>query len=415
MGSPRSSRALRLFRAIGAALTLSGAACGESTSIAPTVDMVRPFTGPIELALLPPSSGVAFTHSAETVVAANGNTVVVAAIQLQFPTTGAWDDRAPYGRRVAVYASDDGGDSFSDAIDPGFGPTTSDPVLWRGAGGRFWLGVLDVTSALTNPLDLALPGFIGSSTDGRRWQTVVSTGANPYWGDRPAMTGDDHSLWIAGDAGFLRYGFDGTLLANQGYGGTEGFAAAFHDAQGAHFARASQPAIDNWDGVSMPVEEARGQAAEFSRLSGGKSLGVARDGRFWLLRGTSDGVVLDRWTPGGSDLVEKVVDGPAAFLPVGALDDDGRLHAAWYQSVGAQGELRYARTATSDLDKGFGSPTVLDDNACPGGSWLPAAEPGDRRRLREYIGLAVDRRRVHVAWTHAPGPPSRVRATHVDF
>lgn len=71
--------------------------------------------------------------------------------------------------------------------------------------------------------------------------------------------------------------------------------------------------------------------------------------------------------------------------------------------------LRYARSASSDLSQGFGASTVLDRNAAPGGGWYPFLDSATGgRRLREYIDVAVDGDRLHVAWTHAPAAPSRV-------
>ena len=36
------------------------------------------------------------------------------------------------------------------------------------------------------------------------------------------------------------------------------------------------------------------------------------------------------------------------------------------------------------------------------------------RRLREYIDVGVEGKRVHLVWTHAAEVPSRVYTTHLD-
>lgn len=170
-----------------------------------------------------------------------------------------------------------------------------------------------------------------------------------------------------------------------------------------------------WDGAAAPADELVPPTPSDAD-SWSKSLGATADGRYFLLRTAKGlGVVLDVWAPGDAAATEVAVGGPASFHPAGALDGEGRLHAAWYDSGGASGVLRYARSRSSDLAAGFGDPIVVDDAACPGGGWRPARMPNDRRRLREYIDLAVDGRRAHVAWTHAPAPPARVRAAYLDF
>jgi hypothetical protein len=107
-----------------------------------------------------------------------------------------------------------------------------------------------------------------------------------------------------------------------------------------------------------------------------------------------------------------------AFHPAGAVDGAGRLHAVWYQSEGPMGALVYVRSRTARFEEGFSEPRVIDPNACPGHGFYPgeaATEPVGGRRLREYIDVAVDGSRVHVAWTHAPTAPSRVYTSHLDF
>ena len=108
--------------------------------------------------------------------------------------------------------------------------------------------------------------------------------------------------------------------------------------------------------------------------------------------------------------------GVAAFMPGAAVDGEGRIHVIWYESSGARGVLKYARSIGRDLRMGFSSARIVDPDASPGQGWIPqySASAPDRR-LREYIDLAIDGRRVHAAWTHAPTLPSRIYTSHWDF
>lgn len=108
--------------------------------------------------------------------------------------------------------------------------------------------------------------------------------------------------------------------------------------------------------------------------------------------------------------------GAKAFMPAGATDRSGRLHAIWYESDGAKGQLVYTRSNSSDFTARFSPPLVIDPDACPGEGWYPhfnSATGG--RRLREYVDVAIDGNRAHLAWTHAPTAPSRVMTTYVEF
>jgi hypothetical protein len=398
-------------RAAAAFAVVLASGCGSQPTVAP--DAGGP-PRPIELPLLT-SNAAPFTHGAEPSIAARNGHVAIASINLQFASTDAFDDSDTYGRRVAVVVSDDGGETWGDAIDPMLGPYSSDPVIRTDGTGRFWLAMLDATS----PLDRALPGFLAVSDNGHIWKRVVDTGASgSWWGDRDMLvvSGNDE-LQIAAEGGFWRYSSDGTLLDDNmstPYDG--GFAAGFHDARGSHFAGAGGSYVLQWDGATAPTQELQLPVSEDPDFHGGKSLGATSDGHYWLLRATAtSGVVLDLWQPGSSQANEIALGNAATFLPAGELDGEGRLHAIWYDSSGPSGQLLYARSNSSDLSAGFGSPMVVDPNACPGNGWKPGSGPGERRRLREYIGLAVDGNRVHMAWTHAPSPPARVYTVYTDF
>src|SRR5262249_15161232 len=104
-----------------------------------------------------------------------------------------------------------------------------------------------------------------------------------------------------------------------------------------------------------------------------------------------------------------------AFLPTATMDSSGRLHIVWYDST-SSGTLQYARSCSSRLGEGFTQPVTIEDNAVMGGGWYPAYDAAGRR-LREYIGIAVDGGRVHLAWTHVPQPlvqPSKVYVSYID-
>jgi hypothetical protein len=108
--------------------------------------------------------------------------------------------------------------------------------------------------------------------------------------------------------------------------------------------------------------------------------------------------------------------GQSAFLPSAIVDEDGRMHVVYYDSGGAVGVLRYTRSVSADWSEGFEPSTVIDTDACPGNDWFPFFDTAaGGRRLREYIDVAISGRRLHVAWTHSPTPPSRVWVTYVDF
>lgn len=104
-----------------------------------------------------------------------------------------------------------------------------------------------------------------------------------------------------------------------------------------------------------------------------------------------------------------------AFFPAAALDYRGRLHVVWYDTAGDSGVLRYAHSrGAAPFADGFIDPIEIDPDATPGNGWYPGPQTDNgERRLREYIGLAVDEDLVHIAWTHSPHPPSRVYAVTV--
>ncbi len=113
------------------------------------------------------------------------------------------------------------------------------------------------------------------------------------------------------------------------------------------------------------------------------------------------------------------IDPGLPFVELPLLDGynhSSEVTVAWYESTGPRGTLLYAHAVTDDPGGAWSDVVLVDPDACPGERWYPdGVEAGEgARRLREYIGLAVANGRVHVAWTHAPDPPSRVRVASFD-
>jgi hypothetical protein len=360
-----------------------------------------------ELPLLA-ASGALFNQAAEVSIAARGEAVMVASIQLAMPSADAF--AAPTARRIAVHFSADRGVTFGAAIDPQLASDCSDPVVRAAADGTFWL------SGISLPLQgLDFVGHLASSRDGATWRSVPAT----VWGDKDWIAIDDahQAVAVAAEGITTSVGFDGRTNAT-GPGIPGGAGAGFVDALGAHFVDELRGAVWTDGGVTItpptPSDE----------QSLGRALGAAADGRYWLVRPTETGifplargagVVLDLWTPGDAGMTEVALDNPDTFHPAAAIDGEGRLHVVWYDTSGAQGVLKYARSRSSDLSLGLLPPLIVDDDACPGSGWHPTIGDGEGRRLREYIDLAVDGTRAHVGWTHAPSPPSRVHTAYVDF
>jgi hypothetical protein len=190
-----------------------------------------------------------------------------------------------------------------------------------------------------------------------------------------------------------------------------------------------KPEVVTWDGtgvtdVSGTLPPLAEEANVWTRSSG--AIGLTAFGTEWLIRAlrTADGahvVWRERHLDQGDDGVDVPItatDG-VAVLPVAAVDASGRVHVVWYDTTAARGVLRYTHSVSSQLDDGFLPSIVVDDDACPGNRWYPYSAdprlPDGGRRLREYIGIAISGTRAHVAWTHAPIAPSRVRTTYIDF
>jgi hypothetical protein len=388
-------------RALIAAL---GCACGDG---GPAGDgRVGPLIELPLLAAIDPASP--FNHSREVTLAARGGRVVVAAIHEHFASADSFDTTG-FHKRVAINVSADRGASFGAAVDPRIGDQTSDPVVRLGPDGTFWVTALDTANTASCHL--------ARSSDGETWTPVAS---NIPIGDKEWMVVDAQAVWIAAAGGHWKYGFDGTQLGMRSPGLQ--MAAAYIAADGlARFGTLGYQ-VQVWDGNAVFAEGAMLPAGPDASLqtSASWSLGDTGDGRQWSVRATRTGatgaiVARIRRAPAeeGADIAI-TTPGAVAFLPAAARDDRGRLHVVWYDSAGERGVLAYAHSVSSNLAEGFTEPLVIDPDATPGNGWYPTTTSEDGgRRLREYIDVAIDGDRLHVAYTHAPAPPSRVHATYV--
>jgi len=374
------------------------------------------FGPPIELPLLPD-----YNHSSETTVAAHGDDVVIVSINQRYVSADSFDMGNPMEgdewRRVAFYVSHDRGQTYQPPFHLEL-PETTDPVVRVTQDGTFWATVLlawDPQFALAR-----------SDDGGDTWTPVrVDLGMN----DKPwlAVDSSESTLYVAGFSAYYKLGFDGSVLAQ--VAAQDGMTGAWADNGAAYFLREGMWTTA-WNGQGaaevidqMPLGD---NPRVMTQVSG--SIGVGDDGRQWVLHamrstGSAPVMVRVRQLPNeGSDL-PLTADGAVAFMPAGALDEQGRLHAIWYDSSGTTGKLMYSHSVTDDLGGSYTPPVVVDPNACPGDGWYPYLnsdpppkpdEPGGRR-LREYIDITAGAGRAHLVWTHAPGPPSRVNTTYVDY
>ncbi len=381
-----------------------------------------PATGPlIELPLLAPIDPTKpFNHSAEATLVANGGHVAVAATQLHL------DSETSFGttnllRKVAVIASHDRGERFGAAMDPGGGPSTSDPVLRAGEDGTFWLAALDT--------DHANSAIVAESDDQGRSFREVARGVATLDKEWLVVDARARALYIAAAGGVFRIAYDGAVsgsnvLAAYGESGCSGEGGAVFAVREAGTLHTR---LLSYDGASEPVLRGpvidAGDAA-VPRAAAAASLGRTLDGGYFLVHTFRSAVasevrLLLRATldEAGTELS---LSRPSkiAFHPAAAIDAAGRLHAIWYESDGPTGMLVYVRSKSARFQEGFSEPRIIDPQACPGGGFYPGeadTEPTGGRRLREYIDIAIDGSRAHFAWTHAPVAPSRVYTSYRDF
>jgi hypothetical protein len=362
-----------------------------------------------------------YNHASETCIAARDDRVVVAFINQALVAEDSFE--YPSGvefRRVGVVRSADRGETFSASI--GLAPAdaeTSDPVVRADRHGDFWATALDVATGRAR--------LFRSADGGASWSELP---ADLPVNDKEWLVIDDQAdlLYVQGRAGIQRIDRDGNVLATASFDeGALRNAVAGYASDGTAYFLTMGRRIIGWAGTGQPEQVGpqfySGDQATVFTVSAG-SIGVTPSGIHWLVRSVHDSsgspVLLGLGeSPGGpyEELGLSPEDG-VTFLPAADLDEQGRLHVAWYDSTGEQGVLRYTHSISADLDGGFLPTIVVDDDACPGQGWYPYSSgepPPGGRRLREYIDIAVDGSRAHITWTHAPEPPSRVFAAYVDF
>ena len=367
---------------------------------------------PIMLPLRAASDAGVFNHSAEATIAAHAGTVAAAYISMAFDETTSFQT-ANVIRGGTLAVSHDDGTTWSDAI-PMAGAQPTDPVVRVGRDGTFFAASLDWAT-----INSTAVGSLQRSTDGDHWTTLATDIPN---GDKEWIAVDDANrrvLWGSLSA-LVAFDFDGNTQATALGSGAQ-MANALVTSGGALFVTLGFDLL-RWDGTvaGTPMLGATalpGGATGMLDTDAGTGLGLTADGRVWLLRTIIDAgiprVVLRVWdgavAAGGQD-VAMSTPGAYAFMPAGATDAAGRLHAVWYED----GALVWTMSATADPMAGFAPPTVIDSDACPAGGFIPTIDTSSGgRRLREYIDLAADGARVHVIWTHAPDAPSRVYTTTI--
>ncbi len=398
------------------------AGCGDNRQgpDAPTPDDVGPEPEPgrpfFEMPMLPD-----YNHASETVIAAAGDTVVALAIHQRFPSADSFefpladDDPDRPFRRLGYVRSVDGGMTFSETT-PLVLAGRSDPVLATAADGSFW-------AAGTDPQEGGQTDLL-HSTDGATFTTVATVPIS----DKSWIAIDEtrQAVWVAGFKTYSEVGFDGTVRAT--VSGPGGLSSAYSDVVGVHVMDINAYQAYRWTGVATDVPLPEGMTLPagddptpftFPSLQMGPSSAGT-----WIVRGIRNSevdahiVVRVRQLPDEGTDVDLTSPGAFAFMPTAALDAEGRLHVAWYDTHGPFGQLLYAHSETTDLVGAYTTPIVVDGNACPGNGFYPAgfsSDPVGSRRLREYIGIATSGHRAFITWTHAPEAPSRVRVAHVDF
>lgn len=391
------------------------AGCGDN-------EPPRTAVGPaIELPLLVSTDpATPFQHSAEVSVAARNGRVAIVSDQLHLAGADTYAHEADntFPRRVAVSLSEDGGQTFSAAVDPiPDALLSSDPVVRASKDGTLFVSSVICTAQ-------GAPTAIFRSEDGRTWRQIASSTD----GDKEWLAIDDlgSQIYLGHTLALQRFDFEGAPLGGVSTR-TMSFqmADAYADANGVHFATGGAagsfvPAIVSWDGVGPPhIDETLDAGAEATMYTASAwSIGPLPGGRWAVYTRCEQGnceLLLRVENAAGATENALSAPGAKAFLPTAVLDDSGRLHVAWYDSSGPSGELLYTHSRdAAPFAGGFIEPIVIDPEATPGDGWYPGydQDSGDRR-LREYIGIASDGDRVHVAWTHSPAPPSRVYTTTI--
>jgi hypothetical protein len=406
------------------AIVLAAAGCRDDGGAGGRSWRVGPIT---ELPLLEPRDPARpFEESSEPSVAARDGRVVISMSQFSVVDDG-FASRTNYDDRViAAVRSEDGGETYAPPVDPmGEGADYGGNAVVRvGADGTYWLALLIMRGPAATTGSLA--GRVLRSTDGGgSWELVRDLESMQ---DKPwlAIRDTPATVYVTGWGGNWQLDAAGTTVAATD-SGEPYCGGAYADETGMHTVSfGTDYWIFHWE-AGMDGQVVEGGPVRAGEVGGydASCLGFGRtgNGRQWLVRAVGappdpSAVVLHVRSPGDAEGTDVAVSSPeqSAFFPAGALDADGFLHVAWYDSAGATGVLRYARSLTAQLTDGFTPSIVVDDDACPGEGWRPSSDVGnDLRRLRDYIDVATDGRRAHLAWTHAPRPPARAYATWVEW
>jgi hypothetical protein len=242
--------------------------------------------------------------------------------------------------------SPDGGDTFSETT-PLVLSGRTDPVLATAADGSFWAAGVDPQP--NGQTDLF------HSTDGAGFTGVASV---PI-GDKAWITVDGarQAGWVAGFPTYSEVGFDGTVRAT--VSGPGGMSSAYSDVAGVHVMDINLYQAHSWTGVATDAQQLEGAVLPagddpspftFPSLQMGPSAAGT-----WIVRGLRNSdvdapiVVRVRQLPDEGTDVALTSPGAFAFMPTAALDAEGRLHVACYDTHGPLGQLLYVHGETADL------------------------------------------------------------------
>lgn len=394
-----------------AMLALAGiAACGTAQPVTPDAGTDA---GPIELPTLP-----GYNHNSQIAIAARDGVVVLASMNEKLESADAFGPRLtddPAYQRVALAVSVDRGDRFG-APAAAFPDVvrTRNPAVAVGANGTFWLKAVD--------------GDDGGHVARLEPDVTARTAVGPTGATSWIAVDDKVGVFVVGFRGDTLLDLDGAIVAryDEQVSVLSAAVAAYVDPQARAVCSLDHSTVTCWDGASLP--EQLGPAMPigddenaWTALSG--AIGVTPESGQWIVRALrftdrAEVVVRVRNLHLGHDGSDRPVSAPGevALLPAAALDGAGRLHVVYYDTSGPRGVLRYTRSLTADVSRGYAPSIVLDDDACPGDGFYPyeaSEDPPGGQRLREYIGIAVDGDTVHIAWTHAPEAPARVWTTRL--
>ncbi len=404
-------------------LLLACAACGGSSdggaadaAVDAAVDAgpEPPFLGPDqELGLLPPLGELDYNHSNEVQLAVSGQRVAAAYLNLHFVSADDFAVDDTFIRTLGVAVSDDGGETFGSPVAAPAGRQPTDPNIRVDLDGVFWLATFDFDT-----IGAGGQGIIARSDDAVTWTKVVD-GEN--FGDKNWMAIDPASgqVFVGAVDGWWR--IDGDAITRDATPGAQ-FVGGYAKGGQVAFTQTTTGVVTRWDGAGAPVADGAAPAAVGPTFYHTVSmpLGPTADGGEWFLRPTGDTTAAPLMlfvAPAAGDASDIEVSGEGAlsFLPAAAVDDQGRIHIAYYDAGAGAGRLLYLHSTSSDFTDGFSQPIVIDDDAVPPAYFPDIDTASGARRVREYIDIQVDGSRAWIAWTHAPIAPSRVHVRFVQF